>query len=118
MTTLRKLWLTVLLVALLPWGAYLRASHFQTFPDAPAEASAANLQDSFEPAAQHWAVQKAAIKCRKGVLGSSCSPDSKAFMTVGSPWSLGMSRQVLLATRDSLPRGMTEGPALPPPRSA
>jgi hypothetical protein len=117
MTTLRTLWLTVLLVALLPWGAYLRAASYQVHPVAPEVGSATTLQGSFESPAQHDVVQKAAIKCRKGVLGSACSPDSKAFVSFGSPRFPGLGRQVLLAAKDKLPSGMTEGPALPPPRS-
>lgn len=103
--------MAVLLIALLPWGAHLRA--MPTHGDDGASGQEAELSSEGSETAH-----PPAIKCRKGLPAYPCSPDTKAlaFVSVNDEPE---ARHLPTARRDDrLPTGLAAPPALPPPRFA
>lgn len=116
MTVLRTLLITMLLVALLPWGAYLRAFSVQAGSGAPMATSSAAAQRGNAYVALSDTVQKSTWKCRKGLPGSTCFPDAKAILSHDG-WDAPVPpRMTLLIRKELLPEGTRARPALPPPR--
>lgn len=116
MSMLRTMLMAFLLVAVLPWGAYLGR-----FPGAAqgrvgAETVAAYPVSAHASTPRAEAVQKPLIKCRKGIAGSTCTPDPKALLSSIdldrrlNPGRLGVDRA------SSVPDGIVERPTPPPPR--
>jgi hypothetical protein len=116
MTILRNIWMTILLVALLPWGAYLRGMPLQAEIGPPMQISAAMMQSAIGSDATADAVEKPEVKCRKGVLGSTCSPEAKAFIATDQRGYPEVPHLARLDRKGLLTDGLRYRPALPPPR--
>lgn len=115
MTVLRHIWIALLLVALLPWGAYLHAP--PAFADAGAPAvSAVTGQGTALSDGASESVEKPVLRCRKGLPGAPCVPDAKGFLPQGGQDLPVAPRCVALEEGGSLPSGTAARPALPPPR--
>ena len=111
MSIMRTLLVAFLMVALLPWGAHLRAM--------PGHAGdSASAQEVERAKSRTEAAQTSAIKCRKGLPGWPCSPEAKALASVSE--SIWPEAPHLLPVRrhDRLPTGLAAPPSLPPPRLA
>ena len=105
MSLLRALAMTLLLIALLPWGAHLR----------PAPTLQATAVVAAETASPHRPGDLA-LKCRKGLAGSSCTAEKAlAGQSPAPPAATGGGHRPLAAAR-ALPKGLSPRPGLPPPR--
>lgn len=109
MSVLRILFLSILLVALLPWGAYLRA-----MPAHPGGSLAGQAVQ--QATTEREAMQLPTIKCRKGLPASPCSPETKALVAVSEHELNDDAQRSSVASRERLPAGLSSPPALPPPR--
>lgn len=109
MSALRTLFLALLLLALLPWGAHLRAM------PVPAGAFAAGQGQHLAPVTAEKA-QQPAVKCRKGLPGSPCTPEAKALLSLAGHDRPGTLPFLPVQLRGPLPDGMADRPAVPPPR--
>lgn len=116
MSILRTLALTLLLIALLPWGAYSgRVQASLARVETPLTAIAAGSGSVAMPGPSKT-VQMAWVKCRKGLAGSRCAPDPALLMAV-SPQPQAGPGAGLEGTTVVLPEGVTPGPTPPPPRA-
>lgn len=108
MTVLRSLWLALLLVALLPWGAHLsgRAAAFGPVA-APAlhDAGAPEMQNRIAPAPH---------RCRTAVL---CGHDLAVLPVVARP-DAGLSGGLRPDARGAVARGIIPETLIPPPKRA
>lgn len=114
MSLLRTLITAVLLVALLPWGAYLgRVGAVHETATAFVAASVSGSGAFSSPPAT---AQKTWIKCRKVLPGSSCTTEAKAFLPTAGDQRPEMPRVLVAYSKSTLADGMIERPALRPPR--
>ena len=116
MSFLRTLLIAMLLVAVLPWGAYLRGAPDAAPVSLDLAMAEAHPSDAHAAIAGGQTAQKPAIKCRKGLLGSPCTPEPRAL-----PASTGIERPLTAGPfvgdgAHALPEGILERPTLPPPR--
>lgn len=118
MSILRALLMPVLLVALLPWSAYLGRAPFLAESRAAAGIVAATPPEARAAKAPSDAIQKPSIKCRKGLPGSPCTPDVKAFFTSAEAVHRQRPRLPGFEAPSRLAQRLAERPALPPPRLA
>lgn len=109
MSFLRALIAASLLVALLPWGAYLRA-----MPVSPGGSAAG--QQVRQVAVDTETAQAPSIKCRKSLPAPSCAPDTKAFVSVSDGDRPDLPQPPTSPSRDRVRTGLSSPPALPPPR--
>lgn len=109
MSFLRALIVASLLVALLPWGAYLRA-----MPIHPGGSAAG--QEVQQVGVDTETAQAPLIKCRKGLPTSPCSPDLKALVSVSDGDRSELAETPTFALSDRVAAGLSSPPALPPPR--
>lgn len=118
MSILRALLMPVLLVALLPWGAYLGRTPFLAESRAAAGLVTATPPEARAAKTPSDAIQKPSIKCRKGLPGSPCTPDVKAFFTAAEAVHHQRPRLSGFDGSSRIAQGLAERPALPPPRLA
>lgn len=109
MYVLRKLIVAILLVVLLPWGAYLRA-----MPDYPG--GSVPRQSVQQDAAGSETARLPSIKCRKGLPASPCAPEMKALVSVTGTDRHDVPQRSFLNSQQHLLTGNSAPPALPPPR--
>lgn len=109
MSMMRTLLVAFLMVALLPWGALLRAM--------PGHAGdSASAQQVERAASKTETAQMSSIRCRKGLPGSPCSPEVKALVSLSESIRPEATHLMPVRRHDRLPTGLAAPPALPPPR--
>lgn len=118
MSILRNLALTLLLIALLPWGAYSgRVQASLARVETPDTAVAAGSGSVAMPGPSET-VQAAWVKCRKGLAGSfRCAPDPGLLMAASPQPQARPGSSLARITLALLPEGVTPGPTPPPPRA-
>ena len=114
MSVFRQIALALLLIALLPWGAFVGRS---AIPVADIATWTTRAETVVRPGADQ-AMQKPWVKCRQGLPGFQCSTDQGTLVKV-SDGHLDTPRSGTSAPRAILlPQGQSPGPRLRPPISA